>query len=40
VKMDPRKIEVILNWSCPQTLHDIQSFHGLTSLLPAFHKNF
>jgi hypothetical protein len=30
-KMVPIKMEAILSWPHPQTLHDIQSFHGLAS---------
>ena len=29
--MDPIKMEAILSWPHPQTLHDIQIFHGLAS---------
>ncbi|GLT29251.1 hypothetical protein SLA2020_041280 [Shorea laevis] len=27
VKMDPKKVEAILSWSTPKTLHDIRNFH-------------
>lgn len=40
MKMDPSKIEAILNWPIPQTLHDIRSFHGLASFYCCFIKNF
>ncbi|GJS91965.1 RNA-directed DNA polymerase [Tanacetum coccineum] len=31
IRMDKSKIEAILNWPLPTTLHDIRSFHGLAS---------
>ena len=34
--MDPSKIETILDWPVPNTIHDIRSFHGLVS----FYKYF
>ena len=29
IKMDPSKIEAILSWLMPKSLHDVRSFHGL-----------
>ena len=28
-KMDPSKIDTILNWPIPSFMHDVRSFHGL-----------
>lgn len=38
IKMDPSKIEVITSWPTPRSLHDIRSFHGLTSFYRQFIK--
>lgn len=40
IKMDPSKIEVITSWPTPRSLHDIRSFHGLTSFYRQFIKGF
>ena len=29
IKMDLSKIEAILSWPVPKSLHDVRSFHGL-----------
>ena len=39
-KMDPRKIEAILSWLMPKSLHDVRSFHELASFYWCFIKNF
>ena len=31
IKMDPSKIEAILNWLMPKSHHDVRRFHGLAS---------
>ena len=31
LKMDPEKIEAIVNWSSPKNIFEVRSFHGLAS---------
>nr|GEW14271.1 putative nucleotidyltransferase, ribonuclease H [Tanacetum cinerariifolium] len=31
IKIDPTKVEAIISWPTPSTIHDIHSFHGLAS---------
>jgi len=31
IKADESKLEAILSWSLPQSIHDVRSFHGLAS---------
>ena len=40
IKMDPSKIEVILSWLVPKSLHDVKGFHALASFYRRFIKNF
>jgi hypothetical protein len=40
IKMDPSKIEAIISWPVPKSLHDIRSFHGLASFYCHFIRSF
>ena len=40
IKMDLSKVEAILSWPIPKSLHDIRSFHGLTSFYRRFIRGF
>jgi hypothetical protein len=40
IKMDPSKIEVIISWPVPKSLHDIRSFHALASFYCRFIRSF
>ncbi|GJV95573.1 putative CCCH-type zinc finger family protein [Tanacetum coccineum] len=40
IKMDPTKVEAIISWPTPSTIHDIHSFHGLASFYQRFIQNF
>ena len=40
LKMDPDKVQVILNWPIPKNVYEVRSFHGLASLHRKFINNF
>ena len=40
VNMDPTKVETILSWAIPKSIHDVQSFLGFGNFYRLFIKNF
>jgi len=40
VRMDPQKVEAIVNWEAPQSVKGVQSFIGFANFYRKFIKNF
>ena len=40
LKMDPKKVQAIIDWPSPRNIFEVRRFHGLASFYRKFLKNF